>query len=64
MTLDWFVWYGLQIGLTYTDTLDLPFAELLNLVAIEQIKHEGAKRLVVLTEEEAFDFMDEWGGDE
>ena len=34
--------------------------ELLNLIAIEQIKHEGAKRHVVLTDEEAFDFIDTW----
>lgn len=32
----------------------------MNLVAIEQIKHEGAKRRVVLTEQEAFEFMEEW----
>ena len=50
----------MKIGLTYAETLDLPIGELLNLIAIEQIKHEGAKRRVVLTDEEAFDFIDTW----
>ena len=30
-------------GLTYEQALDIPFGELLDYVAIEQIKHEGAK---------------------
>ena len=31
------------MGLTYDQALDIPFGELLDYVAIEQIKHEGAK---------------------
>ncbi|MCQ5025458.1 hypothetical protein NE612_01220 [Oscillibacter valericigenes] len=30
------------MGLTYEQALDIPFGELLDYVAIEQIKHEGA----------------------
>ena len=30
------------MGLTYDQSLDIPFGELLDYVAIEQIKHEGA----------------------
>lgn len=43
LTPEWFLWYGLKIGLTYDQTMDLPLGELLDLVAIEQIKHEGAR---------------------
>ena len=31
------------MGLTYSETLDLPLGELRDLIAIEQVKHEGAK---------------------
>lgn len=31
------------MGLTYEQALDIPFGELLDYVAIEQIKHEGAE---------------------
>lgn len=34
------MWYGLTIGLTLDQTLDLPWGELLDLIACEQIKHE------------------------
>ena len=37
------MWYALSMGLTYDRALDLPLGELLTLIAIEQIKHEGAK---------------------
>lgn len=37
------MWYGLKIGLTYQETLELPYGELLDLIAVEQIKHEGVK---------------------
>ena len=37
------MWYALSMGLGYDRALDLPFGEILTLVAIEQIKHEGAK---------------------
>lgn len=46
------MWYGLRIGLSYQQTLDLPFGELLTLIAIEQIKVEGAKQKHVLTDDE------------
>ena len=39
--LAWLIWYGLKIGLSYTETLDLPVGELKTLIAIEQIKCEG-----------------------
>lgn len=37
------MWYALSLGIGYDRALDLPFGELLTLIAIEQIKHEGAK---------------------
>lgn len=40
---EWFLWYGLKVGLSYQTSLALPYGQLLDLVAIEQIKHEGAK---------------------
>lgn len=40
------------MGLTYNETLDIPFGELLDLVSIEQIKTEGFKRRRVLTDED------------
>lgn len=40
LSLSWFMWYGLAIGLTRTETLDLPYGELMDLVAIHQIKCE------------------------
>ncbi|MBE5054784.1 hypothetical protein INF37_02030 [Pseudoflavonifractor sp. DSM 107456] len=42
----------MKIGLTYDQALDLPFGELLDLIAIEQIKHEGMVRRRVLSDEE------------
>lgn len=42
----------MKIGLTYDQALDLPFGELLDLIAIEQIKHEGMVRHRVLSDEE------------
>ncbi len=35
------MWYGMAVGLTYTEALDVPFGELLDYIAIEQIKREG-----------------------
>lgn len=40
------------MGLTYNETLDLPLGELRDLIAIEQVKHEGAKLKHVLTDDE------------
>lgn len=42
-SLAWFLWYGLKIGLTYEQTYTLPVGELRTLIAIQQIKYEGAK---------------------
>lgn len=50
----WLIWYGLHIGLSYQDTLDLPFGELLDLISVEQVKREGAK----LRETEEAEFFD------
>lgn len=46
------MWYGMRVGLTYDQALDIPFGELLDYVAIEQIKTEGARRKKVLTDED------------
>ena len=40
------------MGLTYDQTLDIPFGELQDLIAIQQIKLEGAKRKHILTDDE------------
>ena len=37
------MWYGLRIGLTYQQANHIPLGELLDLIAIEQIKREGAR---------------------
>lgn len=44
MTSAWFLWYGLKVGLTRQEALNEPFGGLLDLIAIHQIKVEGAKR--------------------
>lgn len=38
MSSEWLIWYGIHIGLTLNETLDLPIGELLTLIAIDQIK--------------------------
>lgn len=43
MSLAWFLWYGLKIGLKRNEALDMPIGLLMDLIAIEQIKHEGLK---------------------
>lgn len=55
MTGEWFVFYGLAIGLSYQEAMGLPFGMLQDLIAIFQIKNEGAKRKKT-TEEETEDF--------
>lgn len=47
------------MGLTYEQALDIPFGELLDYVAIEQIKHEGAREKTnsPSDEEEFFELM-------
>lgn len=46
------MWYGLRVGLTYTQTMNIPFGELLDYVCIEQIKIEGFRRKYALTDED------------
>lgn len=38
------MWYGLHLGLSRAEALTIPFCLLLDLIAVEQIKLEGAKR--------------------
>ena len=52
MTPEWFLWYGMRAGLSYSEALDIPFGELLDYVAIEQIKLEGFRLRRPLTDEE------------
>lgn len=37
------MWYALEIGFSYQEALLQPVSRVLTLMAIEQIKHEGAK---------------------
>ena len=37
------MWFGLKIGLSYQQTHDIPMGELLDLIAIEQIKRGEAQ---------------------
>lgn len=43
MSPSWFIYYGLQVGLTLDETLDLPFGELLDLINIHRIVNGFAK---------------------
>lgn len=42
----------MAIGLTWTETLDLPYGELLDLIAVHQIKCEGARFKRALSDED------------
>lgn len=42
----------MQVGLTYDQALDIPMGELLDYIAIEQIKHEGCRLRRILTDDE------------
>ena len=46
------MWYGLRVGLTYEQALDIPYGELLDFMAIERIKAEGFVRRRTLTDED------------
>lgn len=46
------MWYGMRAGLSYREALDVPFGELLDFVAIEQVKREGFRPRRNLTDEE------------
>ena len=39
----WCIWYGIHIGLSYQEAWCILFGELCDLIAIYQIKFEGAK---------------------
>lgn len=52
MTSAWLLWYGMKIGLSRRETLALPFGELLDFIAIQQIKNEGAKRKLTIEDNE------------
>lgn len=40
------------MGLTYTQALDIPFGELLDYIAIEQVKREGFRLRHAMTDDE------------
>lgn len=42
----------MRLGLSRTEALDLPFGELQDLIAVQQIKREGARPKHVLTDED------------
>ena len=44
MTAEWFLWYGMRLGLTRDEALAIPFSLLQDLIAVEQIKVEGFER--------------------
>lgn len=48
------MWYGLKIGLTLDETLDLPVGVLYDLIACEQVKHEGCTLQEAEDDEDAF----------
>lgn len=56
MTAAWFLWYGLHLGLCREEALSVPLSELLDLIAVEQIKSEGARQKLT-QEEEQDEFM-------
>lgn len=52
MTAAWFLWYGMAIGMSRDETLDIPYGELLDMIAIQQIKCEGAKLRRTMSDED------------
>ena len=46
------MWYGMAAGLTYDQALDIPVGELLDYMAIEQIKKESFRPRKVVAEDE------------
>ena len=57
--MEWLVWYGLRIGFSYSEVLDMPFVILCNYIAIEMFKTEGARVRETdgRSEEEKFDYF-------
>ena len=37
------MWYALKVGFSYQEALDIPVSVLQSMMAVEQIKHEGAR---------------------
>lgn len=58
--IEWHIWYGLKIGLSYEWIYTMPFGELCDLIAVEQIKQEGAKRRHTAEETEAAETAEFW----
>ena len=46
------MWYGLRVGLTYEQALDIPYGELLDFMDIERINTERLVRRRTLTDED------------
>lgn len=54
------MWWGLHIGVPYDIVLDLPFGELLDLIAIERVRH-GELKLKTKTDDDGdFWSLMEW----
>ena len=51
------MWYGLKIGLSYQESHGLPLGELMDLISIEKVRHEGAK-LKESEEDEFFNLLE------
>ena len=49
------MWYGLHLGLSYDESMDLPVGDLLELIAIDQIKSGAAKEKAA--EEDFWDLL-------
>lgn len=53
LTAEWYIWYGLKMGLSWDQTLTAPLPLLLDLIAVQQIKEEGFKYKPKLEDEQA-----------
>lgn len=42
ITPAWFLWYGMRVGLTMDETLDIHFGDLLTLIAVERLSERAA----------------------
>lgn len=54
MTPEWLIWYGLHLGISYPAIQAVPFGELLDLVAVEQIQNGVAREKA---EDDFFDLL-------
>lgn len=51
---EWYLWYGMHLGLTRDEALSIPFCLLCDLIAVNQIKaEEGFRRKLRPDEEDA-----------